>query len=78
MKEITIWLNESNSIVNYPFIHKIGERVKSNIDGREGVVTNAQFVGADSPGGAYKITYYIKTENGEELELPMIELEKVS
>jgi hypothetical protein len=77
MTEVTVRLTDQNANANYPFLHQIGELVKSRVDGREGVVTNATFVGADHPGGAFEITYDIQTDNGDIVQIPLIELEKV-
>jgi hypothetical protein len=77
MNEITVWLNEPNAYPTYPFVHQIGERVRSNIDGREGIVKNAKFLGAGHPGGAFSITYQVQLDDEAIIEVPMIELEKV-
>ena len=71
-------MTDQNANANYPFLHQIGERVKSRVDGREGVVTNATFVGADHPGGAFEITYDIQTDSRDTVQIPMVALEKAN
>jgi hypothetical protein len=78
VKEVTVWLTDQNAHANYPFLHQIGERVKSRVDGREGIVKNAKFVGADHPGGAFEITYDIQTDSGDRLQISMVALEKAN
>jgi hypothetical protein len=76
VNEVTVQLTEANAHANYPFLYKIGERVRSHVDGREGVVENATFVGADHPGGAFQITYDIRLDDGGAARIPMVDLEK--
>ena len=77
MSEVTVWLTDQDAYGRYPFLHQIGERVRSRIDRSEGIVKNAKFVGADHPGGAFEITSDIQTDNGEIAHIPLVELEKV-
>ena len=75
MEEKIVWLTDYNAEQDYPFIFKVGERVRSKTDRRRGVVKNAKFEG-QAGGGAFDITYHIETDDGEVTELPILDLEK--
>lgn len=77
MKEITVFLTDQCAYAGYPFLHLIGERVRSRADDLEGIVKNAKYVGAELPGGSYEVTYDIQTDDGDIVHIPLIALEKV-
>jgi len=74
MKSVTVWLSDPDAH-KYPFPHKIGERLRSQPDGIEGIVKNAKFTGPDK-GGPFSMTYHIQTAGGDVIEVPLGELEK--
>jgi hypothetical protein len=75
MNSITIWLTDPEAD-NYPFSHKIGERLRSPAKNIEGIVRNAKCAGTED-GKSVWITYYIEPDNGKIIQLPSADLEKV-
>jgi hypothetical protein len=75
---VTVQLTHENARANYPFLYYVGERVRSRVDRREGVVENATFIGADHPGGAFQITYNIRSDDGSVARIAMTDLETVN
>ncbi|HYX30886.1 MAG TPA: hypothetical protein VE863_20275 [Pyrinomonadaceae bacterium] len=77
MDDVTIHLTDENAIANYPFLFKVGDRVRSRTDGREGAVENATFVGPPpSAGGAFQITYEVRVDDIGVMRYAMADLEK--
>ena len=75
MKSVTVWLSEKDAY-KYPFPHKIGDRVRSQPDGLEGIVKDAKYEGPED-GGPASVIYRIQTDNGLIIDIPILELEKV-
>jgi hypothetical protein len=75
MDEVTIRLTDDDAFANYPFLFKIGERVRSRTDRREGSVENATFIGKPN-GGAFQITYEVRVDDIGVMRYPMADLEK--
>ena len=75
METITKWLTDSDAD-DYPFPHKINERLRSQEKGLEGIVRNAKYSGTKK-GDAAWITYYLATDTGEIIHIPAHEFEKV-
>ena len=63
METVTKWLTEADAD-DYPFPHKIGERLRSPDKYLEGIVRNAKYSGYDKA-EPYWITYYLATDSGE-------------
>jgi hypothetical protein len=61
---------------DYPFPHKIGERLRSPAKNLEGNVSKAKYAGTEGGESAW-IAYYIETDTGETIQRPSAELEKV-
>jgi len=74
MKPLTKWLTDPDAD-DFPFPHKIGERLRSPAKNIEGIVRNAFYTGFKRVEN-YWITYYLQTDTGEILQLPWHELEK--
>jgi hypothetical protein len=75
MNDVTVQLTEENAYAKYPFLYNVGQRVRSRVNGREGIVENATFVGADHPGGAFQITYNVRLGDGTQTRVSMVDLE---
>ena len=71
MKTITIWLTDPDAD-DFPFLHKIGERLRSPAKDLEGIVRNAKYSGTQK-GDAVWIMYYLATDTGEIIQLPWSE-----
>jgi hypothetical protein len=61
---------------DYPFHHKIGERLISPTKNLEGIVRNTKYAGTEEGESAW-IPCYIETDTGEIIQRPSAELEKV-
>ena len=68
MKPLTKWLTDPDAD-DYPFPHKIGERLRSPDKDLEGIVSNAKYAGAED-GELTWINYYIETDTGENYLAP--------
>ena len=75
MKTISKWLTDPDAD-DYPFPHKIGERLRSPDKDLKGIVRNAKYSGTKK-GDAAWIMYYLATDTGEIIQQPAHELEKV-
>ncbi len=54
----------------------MGERLRSKLHGVEGTVVNATYAGIENSEFHF-ITYYLKTDNGEIVQRPATDLERV-
>jgi hypothetical protein len=70
----TIWLTDPEA-GRYPFPYGIGERLKAPARKAEGIVRNAKYSGPEH-GGPCWILYYIETDEGDVLKIPLADLER--
>jgi hypothetical protein len=75
MNDVIVSLTDENAYGNYPFLYNVGQRVRLRSNGRERIVINATFTGADHPGGAFEIIYDVRLDDGRQSRIPMVELE---
>ena len=75
MESITKWLTYPDA-AKYPFPFQIGDRVRSTTKNIQGTVKNAKYAGPEQA-GSFWIAYYIETDNGQIIQLPLNKLENV-
>ena len=75
MKPFSIQITSPDA-VKYHFPFRMGERLRSKLHGVEGTVVNATYAGIENSEFHF-ITYYLKTDNGEIVQRPATDLERV-
>ena len=77
MNDVTVQLTDEDAYAQYPFLYNVGHRVRLRADGREAVVEDATFTGANHPGGAFEIIYNVRMDDGSQRRITMSDLESV-
>ena len=75
MKPFSIPITSPDA-TKYDFPYRMGERLRSKLHGFEGIVVNAIYAGLEGSEFHF-ITYYLETDNGEIIQRPATDLERV-